>query len=81
MAMNTKLECNLTEREVCSLNDCGVSAEIKQIIEEHQSGESQISAGNKKVIGVEGGHLITVEETSESSGWENELVCSPPSIL
>ena len=29
VAMNTKLECNLTEREVCSLNDYGVSAEIE----------------------------------------------------
>ena len=29
VAMNTKLESNLTEREVCSLNDCGVSAKIK----------------------------------------------------
>ncbi|PUU72416.1 hypothetical protein B9Z19DRAFT_1137687 [Tuber borchii] len=62
LAMNTELESNLTERE---------------IIEALQSRETRVSAGNRNVAGVQGGHLITVEETSESSGWENELILHP----
>ena len=35
-----------------------------------------VSAGNRKIVDVQGDDLITAEETSESSSWENELVCS-----